>query len=343
MGELQPKIHYLNDRFMAIVDGVSEEPIGVTPMVYDDLGNCGVGIRYDNGTGNVWGLMSPRDLVASWRATEVLKLLDHIEHGTLCSVYYTGMRNPHESDMEPHVNPMIEKIGRAEYDRIMSMPVPEKIIRAIIDNQGHESGDELPSPSTYPLTNEVRAGTIEWRQEFADAGVEDPIEVDAEQQTQKDIIAPYEDLLQEITDFRELPRECFGMSDTTSALLQVDAEGIADKHDRRIAMAVAAVGGEIMSADSVRFLMPSIGPRSSEELYRQMEQAKREAVVKYAKWWGKDSQRKRWWQLRRKQTVQRYTISEMEALLLQLVNQVFRPKDSKMAEQASEEFEQSRR
>lgn len=168
---MKSKIHFRNEPFMAHVADKGSEMIKCTPVVYDDLTNCGVGVFYEDGSGDVWGLLTPRNLITAWRGTEVLRRLDTVEEGTLCAAYTTGERNPHKSDMK-RIEPIIEKIGRKAYDKIMSMPVPEQIIRAILDNQQ----DDLP-PDLEPITEEVEAGTIEWRQEFADAGIKRHTEI----------------------------------------------------------------------------------------------------------------------------------------------------------------------
>lgn len=159
---------------MARVAGKSDTPIQCTPVVYDEKSSCGVGVFFEDGIGQTWGLVIPRNLIVAWRGTEVLRRLDTIEHGTLCAAYYTGVREPHESSMKRYVEPTIAKIGKEAYKTIMSMPVPEEIVRAILDNQRQDF-----KPNLYPITDEVRAGTIQWRQEFADAGVKHPDAIDA--------------------------------------------------------------------------------------------------------------------------------------------------------------------
>ena len=61
-------IHYTSEPFMARVDEQGEDPIECTALVYDSFSNCGVAIRYPDGTGSVWGLMTPRNLITAWRA-----------------------------------------------------------------------------------------------------------------------------------------------------------------------------------------------------------------------------------------------------------------------------------
>jgi len=162
------KIHFRGVPFVARV--VGQGVIKCTPIVYEIDSSCGIGVLYeDSQKGQTWGLFSPRNIIAAWRGTEVLRHLDLIKDNTLATAYYAGLRDPHDSDKKRYVEPMILNIGRGVYDKIMRMPVPEEIIRVILDNQG----DEFP-PHLYPIAEEVRAGTIKWRKEFADVGIEHP-------------------------------------------------------------------------------------------------------------------------------------------------------------------------
>lgn len=157
------KIHFENEPFMAVVKGKGVEPILCTPVIYEEPGRFGIGILYLNGEGKIWGLIYPSSMIVAWRATEVLRHLKRIEDDTLFYAYYTGIRNPSQNDLKNRVEPMIEKIGQKAYDKIMSMKVPETIILAAL-----EAGFDFDISS---IADEITAGTIEWRQEFVDAGI----------------------------------------------------------------------------------------------------------------------------------------------------------------------------
>lgn len=161
------KIHFENEPFMAVVKGKGVEPILCTPVIYEEPSRFGIGILYLNGEGKIWGLIYPRSMIVAWRATEVLRHLKRIEDDTLFYAYYTGIRNPSQNDLKNRVEPMISKIGRDSYNKIMSKKVPEKIIRATLDGQ-KRSGFDFDISS---IADEITAGTIEWRQEFVDAGI----------------------------------------------------------------------------------------------------------------------------------------------------------------------------
>lgn len=276
--ERKSKIHFKNEPFMARVSDRGDQPIQCTPVVYDAEFNCGVGVFYDDGKGQIWGMVSPRNLIAAWRGTEVLRLLDVVEHGTLHNAYHTGLRNPHESDLDRTVKPMIEKIGREAYDRILSMPVPETIIRAIMDNQGEEF-----KPDLYPITDEVRAGTIQWRQEFADAGIKHPDEIDAKAKAQEEIVAKFEKLLGSYASSAGLSRQCLGMNHVEGALLTIVDKGADKTHPDHVLVALAGAVGSLATAEFAMFMMP-FGASSKEEAESSMARQKEEALTKAARW-----------------------------------------------------------
>ncbi len=251
MGE--STVHYTNEPFMAHVDGMGDEAVECTPLVYDSFSNCGVAIRYPDGTGQVWGLVTPRNLITAWRGTEILRRLDRIENGTLSHSYETGKRNPHVSDMERVINPMIERIGRAAYDEIMTAPVPEEIIRAILDNQENE---DVPAPGLWPIADEVRAGTIEWRQEFADAGIEHPDEADAKKKAEAELVSSFDHLLDSVAAARGLTRDSLGMGHIEGALLAACEKGLREELGDEMLVALASAVGAIGSSAFTLMMMP---------------------------------------------------------------------------------------
>lgn len=318
------KIHFRNEPFMARVAGKGDEPIKCTPVVYDEMSNCGVGVFYEDGKGQVWGMVTPRNLVAAWRGTEVLRRLDTIEHGTLSSAYYTGVRDPHESDMKSHVEPTVAKIGRAAYDKIMAAPVPEQIVRAILDNQKDDF-----APALYPITDEVRAGTIQWRQEFADAGVKHPDEIDAKKRAQEETVTKFERLLASYAGSRNLSRQCMGMDYVEGALLTLVDKGANQTHPDHVLVALAGVVGELAISEFAMTMLP-FGPRSHEEYDAQMDRTKESAIRHSADWLVSTSRNRlfQFWRPRREREVfnERRALIRLTAMLLQ-----YFPKKSEVA------------
>jgi hypothetical protein len=318
-------IHYENEPFTARIVGETDEPVELTPIVYDAPTNCGLGIRREGGQGSVWGMVTPRNLIAAWRGTEVLRLLDTIEHGTLCNAYNTGVRDPHSSDIERHVDPTIAKIGQAEYNRIMSLPVPETIIRAILDHQ-----DDDFAPALYPITDEVRAGTIEWRQEFDDVGISHPDAIDAKKRAQEETVAKFERLLVSYAGARKLERECNGMWNVEGALLTLVEKGVDQEHPDHVLVALAGVVADLATSEFAMSIMP-FGPRDQASYDAQMDRTREEAFARSAEWLSESSgARAAWWQFW-KTDEGGYSRDGALELLKRLLDEYFPPK-SKTAE-----------
>ena len=308
------KVRYRSKPFKALVEGVAAAILEWEAVVWDDDMNCGIGLfpKGEN-AGRVWGPAYPRDLITSWRGTEILCCLNVIEIGTLSAAYFTGMRNPDSSDVERHVEPMIARIGRTKYDEIMSLPVPEEIIRAILDGQHSNL-----KPALRPITDEVRAGTIVWRQEFADAGIEHPDDVDAKQREADETIYRFESLLTSYAKSQGLPRICFGMGDIEGAVLALVEKGAEKQHISEVIVALAGVAGGLATYELVSLVMLFLP--SPQDFQEAKGQEKEKELDKAARWLA--SVRKHpWYRLRKRPGT--FTFQEARDLLQQLLEQYF--------------------
>jgi len=160
-------IPFRNTPFTTFVP-VLNEAVELTPVVYDAPDACGLAVLFPHGTMWQRGPMHPRDLVAGWRATEIIRHFKVVNKDDLYDVYAAARRNP-DLGFEEAAASVIAEIGRETYDEIMALPVPEEIIQIILDGQ---DDDWPPSPSS--IEQEVRAGTIKWRQGFTKLGIKRP-------------------------------------------------------------------------------------------------------------------------------------------------------------------------
>jgi len=276
------KIHFTGQPFITFVEWKGNERIKCIPIVYESRYHCGIGVLYKNGQKCIWGLLTPRNIIAAWRGTEILHRLGTIKSGTLCEVYFTGVRNPSKFDKESYIEPIIARIGERMYEKIMSLPVPEQIIRAILDNQKEDF-----HPDLYPITDEVRAGTIQWRQEFADAGVIHPDEVDAKERTEKEIITRCEPLLDSYAKSRRLPRHCLCMNYVESVLLTLVEKGANKTNSDSVLVALAGVVGDI----AISTMSMGLAHYSQKEYESQANNKRNQATSQSAKWLALSSRR----------------------------------------------------
>lgn len=281
----EEKIHFRGESFTARVESRGNELTVCVPVVYDEPGKCGVGILYGDGIVEYWGPLSPRNLVTAWRATEVLRRFDIITSISLCSAYVTGRRNPHNSDRVAYVESTIAMIGQAAYSEIMSMPVPESIIRAILDN--HVRGD-FYSPNLYPITDEVRAGTIQWRHEFYDFGVTHPNAEDLEKRDRRERrkkLERFDTLLASYSKFRYLSRWGKEMEYVEDALIMLAySNDTGRRHPDHVLVALAGAKGELVYASFFIASPPLCAPVSYGMYETWMDMPKKQAIYLSARW-----------------------------------------------------------
>ncbi len=247
------------------------------------------------------------DLVAAWRAVVLLPHLRKIERynegvqpGTLEDVYAIGQRSFLPWN-QGYANKHLPGVCSGLIDQIMSTPVPEAIIRAIIDGQGKDG-----TPLLSVLTLEIQAGTIEWRQEFGDLGLTNPVDQKLQDSA---TLAHFEELLDSYSQHFDMQRHGIDMQLIETFLLGITKRGIELPEDLLVALA-----GLLASIQGIRQLLPR-GKKSKSPL--EMEQL---AAKKNAFWLIKKNQPKVWHSFANTMTWVRY-----ENLLMQLAQELMPP------------------
>jgi hypothetical protein len=225
---------YVGEGFKAVVDNM-DVLSNCVPVISNDDGYCGVGVTYSTPNGDmetaVWGTVIPRNLIAGWRATLILPYLTRIGNGTLSSCYYAACREPKGSDQK-RADEMIAQIGIDTHKRIMATPIPEDLIRFIIDSQG----DELEA-DIWPITAEVRAGTLEWYEAFSYLGVKYYNAIPSEIARKEAALARFEQLFANLANFREYPRHCPGMDMVEDRVFELLEQSIKQSDEVIVALA----------------------------------------------------------------------------------------------------------
>lgn len=315
------KIHFRGEPFMAYVTGKRDMAV-CAPVVYDSGSAHGVGIFLDDGSGVSWGFYFPRNLVTAWRATEVLRHFGILHRDSFYAAYYTGSRNPNKSNRVTYVEPTIAKIGQAVYDEIMAMPVPECIIRAILDNHVEE---DFYSPDLYPITDEVRAGTIQWRHEFYDFGVTHPDVVDLEEGDWKERrkkLERFDVLLASYAKFRLLSRWDTEMRCVEDALITLAYSNDAGRqYSNQVLVALAGVMGELTITSRVIASPPSCTPASYGVYESSMDMPKTQAICTSAHWLASVTKGKRFISWRRN----RFTFDSAAKLIRNAIGRYLPP------------------
>jgi len=269
-------ILYHGEPFSAQISD-SDLPAKCVPIVYSDGLSMGPGYTCpDTGQSSWWGLAAPIDIITAWRATEILRHVRSIGSSTLCDSYYAALRKPHSSDRE-RVQRIINEIGTTNHRRIMQMAVPNEIVQAVLDGQSTDM-----KPALWPITGEVRAGTIRWRVEFELAGVKKPKDVDQADRRAKKIVRSFFFQLFSWSLYRSLPRKCVGMNYVEGALITLVDKGMTGP--KPLVVALAGMVGELATSEFALFIIPVQVYKSQEEARRAQEEKRLKAAEQAARW-----------------------------------------------------------
>ncbi len=180
-----------------------------------------------------WGLVVPHDLLTCWRGMLILQEVKNLGKGDLCNAYYAGQRELHESDKHG-VDEIIAKIGRDTYDAIMARPIPDEVIDLII-----KLTDEGNHVALYPITEEVKAGTLQWRDDFVRIGVKHPQQVADREAAEKRVIGRYDSYLADYAKSHGYPRKCMIMWNIEGVIVDAIEKGVEAQHGQDIVLGVA--------------------------------------------------------------------------------------------------------
>lgn len=229
-------IRLKSERFKARTDGKGGCPILCTPVIFDDRVRCGVGIITENNEVFQWGLFAPRDYIASWRAGEILRSLGLVTQATIRGAFYAASRSLNSKDEQRYTAHVIEGIGREQYNRIMSLTIPNEVVRAILDDRKHL----YLKPNLYPLTEEVEAGTLAWRGEFTQAGVLTPEEYRARWGC-TEMMLETDDYLHSMIDVIGVERMSAGIHEIKSILAILFQKKVNEKYPLYVLVALATI------------------------------------------------------------------------------------------------------
>lgn len=229
-------IRFKGDRFIAYAIDKGNKPVQCTPIIFDDEKHCGVGIIAGDEILR-WGLFAPRDYVASWRAGEILRVLGHINPSTVRGAFFAASRSLNSKEEGGYTAPVIEGIGRDTYSKIMSLPVPEKVIRVLLDDRKRKG----LKPNLYPLTEEMEMGTLAWRDEFPEAGVLTSGQYRANKKKYEEIIAETKHYLYSIIGTISIDRMDMGAYEIRNILVMLFEKKANEKYPPYVLVALATI------------------------------------------------------------------------------------------------------
>lgn len=266
-----PVIHFWNEPFLAIVEEYGKKFVLCKPIIYDEPDIFGIAVVFKKNICLRWGLIAPRDMITAWRATEVIRRLSFINIKILESAYYAVSRQPFIGKSS-HIEKVTSLIGKDLYDAIMLTPVPEKLIQAMLTEQ-----DTDYPPDLFPITDEVRAGTISWRQEFSDAGVEHPDDADIRLEAKRQLLEKHSKCLESYAVLRQISMDSDLMKYVEKALADIVEMGYDKKCNDRLLIAMSGVIGELRMAENSKPLNEEL---SDEQILKLQD----ESIIISASW-----------------------------------------------------------
>lgn len=243
-------IRFKGERFESFANNRNDgKPTICTPVIFNDGIHCGVGIIANNEILR-YGLFAPCDYIASWRAGEILRRLKLVGQDTLCGAYYAGNRSLVNSiDEEQDTKLVIEGIGKEQYHQVMSLPIPEEVVQVLVNDLRHQA----LKPDLYPLTEEVEAGTLPWREEFSAIGVLRPEERRAKITRYNAVVNETNKDLYSLVTTIGIDQMYMGIHDIRNTLVKLFDMKINEKHPPYILVAIATIMSDVTVAQMNSF------------------------------------------------------------------------------------------
>jgi hypothetical protein len=217
----------------------------------------------------LWGLVTPHDLLTCWRGMLILQEVKNLDEADLCNAYYAGQRDVHSSDQRG-VDEIRGKIGSDRYNAIMSMPIPEEVISLII-----KLTDDGEHVALWPITEEVEAGTLQWRDDFARIGAKHPQQVKDREEAEKRLIARYERYLEEYAKAHNLSLDAWGMNGIKGGIVNAVERGLEQTYGEDIVFGVAIAREHAGTAAFMGFMGFGV---NEEHFNAEVEKGRQEAA-----------------------------------------------------------------
>lgn len=269
--------------------GGKTELATLTPTILRDMdGSYSIGVYVNDKYGLFASFDRFNDIISLWRATEIMPYCKSIDQNIFAYLVAIGSRH---SEPTPQLNMILRSvIAAGDYDSIyhnvMEKNVPEEIVRFILDNQN--SG--FP-PSLEVVTEEVRAGTIQWREDFSGFGILRPEEKDVLTKSREAIVARYLNTLNDYALYVEINTKGQEIKIITDQVIELVEKGIEKDHPAPVVVALAAIVGMLSVISSAVIVGPSNLTRE------RAEHEMRNSVLSNASAWLA-KQEKKWWKLR---------------------------------------------
>jgi hypothetical protein len=279
----------LPNPFRAYCEGANgkTELATLTPAIVRDMeGLLSLGVYVNDRLGLFGSFGFYNDIIAFWRATEIMPYCKEIDEQVFGHLIAIVSRYP---GSVPRLNVALRSLIVGNYDSIyqnvMEKNVPEEIIQAVLDSQSVKFPASLDA-----ITEEVRAGTIQWREEFVKFGILRPDEKDVLTKSRQAIAARYLNSLNNYVLYVEMNPKGREIEIITDQVIELVEKGIEKDHSAPVVVALAAIVGMLSMISSAVIVGPS-------NLTRDIaEHEMRNSILSNASAWLA-KQEKTWWKL----------------------------------------------
>ena len=151
------------------------------------VGEMGVGLRYNDGSAALWGLVMPHRVLTSYRGMRLAELVKEFEHGTLAACWHSGNRKVHPSEKR-YVDEIEAKVGRAAREQILST-LPEDF-EGFVERLG-EKDVYVPG---LELEEEVKAGVLKVTPRVQELLDRHHKEIEEAQKAERGMLIPVQDV-----------------------------------------------------------------------------------------------------------------------------------------------------
>lgn len=223
------------------------------------------------------------DLPREWRDWQLAKRMG-------CDIQQ--IRNATNREVRDYEREFIEEryvqvVGENAFQEIMNMPTPMEIVRLILVSQR----TNFPLP-LMTITNEVKAGTVDYLDCFESFGVKRPSEIDEATQERKLIIEQYDKLLDSFSEHICDPREGIIMISAENILLELVKENFTKIINVDSDVICVAAAGTIANINVIINSLSAVSPQSKKSngiFASESERAISDRAIEQASIWAYDN------------------------------------------------------
>lgn len=194
---------------ISVIPKYAEDPVEATPVMFMGFPSdeqVGYGLVFDwpddekferenffyQGRMYLSTLVGPHDMFSFWRAAQLVRWFTEVDDGLvqLHIFDFVYRKRKISEGNRKWLNERYPGLDQ-EVERVMQLPIPQWLVDKVLERWSE------PHAKTYPwtITDEVRAGTLQWDERFASIGVITPAEEDRQSALWETILPKYRPII----------------------------------------------------------------------------------------------------------------------------------------------------